>query len=321
LSNHNHHGTGKTIGRSHHGAPVASKLKRGIILTGFILVAELIGGLVSNSLALLSDAGHVFTDFIALSLSYYGVRQAQRPASYKMTFGYHRIGVIIAIVNAISIFAIAAFIFYEAFRRFQEPPEVNGSLMLSVAVLGLIANLLVVYWLRSEQKTNLNVKSAFWHALGDTLASIGVIAGGIIIVVTGLYTVDVVISVFIGLVIIAAAWSIFKEGFHVLLEATPKGINPEELVGEMKKVPGVKDVHDIHIWSISPEIHAMSCHILIEDRMISETAHIRNEVEKILKEYNIGHSTIQLECQECEEGDLYCKLAYKTLKEQHKKKK
>jgi len=308
-------------GHSHHKAPVAAKLKRGIILTGFILVAELAGGLVSNSLALLSDAGHVFTDFIALSLSYYGVRQAQRPASHKMTFGYHRIGVIIAIVNAISIFAIAAFIFYEAFQRFQEPPEVNGSLMLSVAALGLISNLLVVYWLRSEQKTNLNVKSAFWHAMGDALASVGVIVGGIIIVTTGLYTVDVVISVFIGLIIIAAAWGIFREGLHVLLEATPKGINPKKLVGEIEKIPGVRDVHDIHIWSISPEIHAMSCHILIEDRMVSETVHIRNEVEKILKSYDIGHSAIQLECQECEKGDLFCKLAYKTRQDEQEKKK
>ena len=150
--------------------PVASKLKFGIVLTSFILVAEVAGGLLSNSLALLSDAGHVFADVIALSLSWYGVKQAERPASRRMTFGYHRVGVIIAVVNAIAIFAIALVVFYAAYRRLQQPPEVNSLLMLSVAIVGLGVNLFVAFWLRREQHGNLKVRSAYWHVLGDALA-------------------------------------------------------------------------------------------------------------------------------------------------------
>ncbi len=143
-----------------HPLPVGSKLKFGIMLTGLILAVEIVGGLLSNSLALLSDAGHVFADVIALSLSWYGVRQAERPSSSRMTFGYHRVGVIIALVNAVSIFAIAAVIFYEASRRWQQPPEVNGALMLGVAIVGLGVNVFVAFWLRKEQQTNLNTFAA-----------------------------------------------------------------------------------------------------------------------------------------------------------------
>ena len=195
---------------THHAQAVGNKLKIGIILTGFILVAEVAGGLMSNSLALLSDAGHVFADILALSLSWYGVRQAERPPSARMTFGYHRVGVIVAIVNAVSIFAIAAFIFYEAYQRFQQPPEINSLLMLLVAIVGLAVNAFVAFWLRREQHGNLNVRSAFWHALGDALASIGIIIGGIIILLTGWFVVDPIISVLIGLVIILAAWRILR---------------------------------------------------------------------------------------------------------------
>ena len=293
----------------HHALSVGSKLKFGIMLTGFILVVELIGGLLSNSLALLSDAGHVFTDLIALSLSWYGVRQAERPSSHRMTFGYHRVGVLIAVVNAVSIFGIALFIFYAAYQRFQQPPEVNILLMLPVALIGLGVNLFVVSWLRKEQRTNLNIRSAFWHALGDAIASIGVIIGGIVILLTGWFVVDTIISVVIGLIIVLAAWSIFREGLRVLLEATPRQVDVSKMIAALKKVPGVEDVHDIHVWSISAEIHAMSCHVLISDRPTSEAAQVRQQIEDILKQrYAINHTTLQMECEECRKGDVYCKL-------------
>ena len=293
----------------HHALPVSSKLKFGIMLTGFILVVELIGGLLSNSLALLSDAGHVFTDLIALSLSWYGVRQAERPSSHRMTFGYHRVGVLIAVVNAVGIFAIALFIFYEAYQRFQQPPEVNILLMLPVALIGLGVNLFVVSWLRKEQRTNLNIRSAFWHALGDAIASIGVIIGGIIILLTGWFVVDTIISVVIGLIIVLAAWSIFREGLRVLLEATPRQVDVNKMIAALKKVPGVEDVHDIHVWSISAEIHAMSCHVLISDRPTSEAAQVRQQIEDIRKQqYDIEHATLHLECELCSADDVFCKL-------------
>jgi len=301
LPNHTHH----------RARSVTSKLKYGIILSSLILAAELVGGILANSLALLADAGHVFTDIIALALSWYGVRQAERPASNRMTFGYHRVGVIIAIVNALSIFAIALFIFYEAIRRLQQPPEVDSPIMLIVATIGLSVNLLVAFWLRKEQRANLNIRSAFMHSLGDALASIGVILGGIIILTTGLFVVDPIISIAIGLIIILAAWNIFRDGLGVLLEATPSGIDLSQMISDLKNVPGVKDVHDTHVWSITPQLHAMSCHVLIDDRLTSEVAGIRQKIEEILlKQYQIEHTTLQMECELCAEDDFLCKLTF-----------
>lgn len=290
---------------------VGSKLKLGIALTGFILVAEVVGGLLSNSLALLSDAGHVFTDIIALSLSWYGVRQAERPPSKRMTFGYHRVGVIVAVINAISIFVIAAVILFEAYRRLQQPSEVNSLLMLLIAVVGLGVNAFVAFWLHKEQQSNLNVRSAFWHAIGDALASVGVIIGGIIILFTSWFWVDSVVSIFISFVIIFAAWRILREGLRVLLEATPQHVHIEEMVSTLNQIPGVKDVHDIHVWSISPELHSMSCHVLIDDLPTSQAAGIRQKIEDVLQhQFSIRHSTLQMECHQCDSNDVLCTLNF-----------
>jgi cobalt-zinc-cadmium efflux system protein len=272
------------------------------------MAAEVAGGLLANSLALLADAGHVFADIIALSLSWYGIRQAERPASHSMTFGYHRVGVLVAIVNTLSIFGIAVFIFYEAAQRLQQTPEVNSPLMLAVAAVGLGINLFVASWLRREQKTNINIRSAFWHALGDALASVGVIVGAIIIMLTGLVAADPIISIVIGLIIILAAWRIFRDGLRVLLEASPKQIDVRRLVKDIGQIPGVRGVHDIHVWSITPELHAMSCHILIDDLSTSKAARIREQTEELLGRYNIEHTTLQMEYEQCRADDILCKM-------------
>ncbi len=299
MAAHNHHS----------GADLGDRFRLSIILTVLILAVEVAGGIMSHSLALLSDAGHVFTDVIALSMSWYGVRQARRPASSRMTFGYHRIGVLIAIGNAVSIFAVAFIVFYEAYRRWQAPPEVNAPLMLVVALVGLAVNLSVAFWLSREHAENLNVRSAFWHAWGDALASVGVIAGGIIIYFTKLYIVDPAISVFIGLIIAVAAWRIFREGTRVLLEAVPHQVDVESMVVALNTVSGVKGVHDVHVWSISPEFHAMSGHVLIEDMPTSQAAEIRRRAEEVLREkFDIEHTSLQMECQECAANGLFCKI-------------
>jgi cobalt-zinc-cadmium efflux system protein len=292
-----------------HTISTGNKLKYSIILSLTILAAELIGGLLSHSLALLSDAGHVFADVVALTLSWYGVRQAERPSNSRMTFGYHRIGVIVAIANAVTIFIIAAVILYEAYNRFQQPLEVNSRLMIIVAAVGLAANVFVTGWLRREQKSNINVRSAFWHAASDALASLGVIAGAVIIMLTGKFRVDPLISVLISIVILFAAWSIFREGLRVILEATPSDVNVTAMIGSLKKIPGVKGIHDVHVWSISPELRAMNGHVLIEDIATSAAAEIRANIEKVLREqYHIEHTTLQMECRKCKSGELFCNM-------------
>jgi cobalt-zinc-cadmium efflux system protein len=292
-----------------HPISTGNKLKYSIILSSVILLAELIGGLLSHSLALLSDAGHVFADVIALALSWYGVRQAERAANSRMTFGYHRIGVVVAITNAVTIFIIAAIILYEAYNRFQQPPEVNSRLMLFVAAIGLAVNVFVTAWLRREQRSNINIRSVFWHTMGDALASVGVIAGAIIIMLTDAFWVDPVISVAISLIILWAAWTIFREGFRVILEATPGDVDVLAMINVLKQIPGVKDVHDVHVWSISPELRAMNGHILIEDISTSAASDIRAKIEQVVREqYHVTHTTLQMECDKCTANDLFCDM-------------
>jgi cobalt-zinc-cadmium efflux system protein len=293
----------------HHGLPAGSKLRAGVFFSLAILVAEVIGGILTNSVALLADAGHVLTDVIALALSWYGVVQARRPASPRMTFGYHRVGVIIAVVNATTIIVVAALILYESLRRLGAAPDVKSVPMMIVAAAGLVVNLFVASWLSGEREGNLNVRSAFWHAAGDALASVGVIVGGIIITITKVQIVDPIIGALIGLIIVGAAWSILRDGLRVLLEAVPSHVQVDELVKSLHEVPGVKDIHDVHVWSITPEIHAMSAHVLIDDQAVSDASKIREDIEKSLRErFHIDHSTLQLECQTCEAGGLLCSL-------------
>ena len=297
---------------SHVHAPVAGKLSLGILLSAVILVAEVVGGIASHSLALLADAGHVAADVIALTLSWYGIRQAQRPPTGRMTFGFHRIGVLVAIVNAVSILAIAIFILYEAVRRFQSPAAVNTGLMTIVAVVGLAVNVFVALRLRTESHGNLNVRSAFWHAAGDALASVGVIAGGIIIALTGLNISDPIVSVIIAVIIVAAAWDIFRDGLHVLLEAAPGHLSTGAVSHSIARLPGVEEVHDIHVWSITPAIHAMSAHVLVKGPDVKRLDTVRQTIEDMLKKnYDITHTTLQMECQGCGAGEPECQLCVK----------
>jgi cobalt-zinc-cadmium efflux system protein len=285
---------------------LAGRLRFAITLTALILVGELVGGYFANSLALLSDAGHVFTDMLALGLSWFGVMQAQRPASARMTFGYHRIGILIAVVNALILVALALVIFYEAYRRFQHPEPVLGILMFSVAVIGLAVNLVVMLRLRHPSKLSLNVRSAFLHVLGDALGSVGVIVGGAIIYFSDWYWVDPAISVFIGLIILAGAWWIIKDAVVIFVEATPAHLDVDDLARAIRAVPGVKGMHDLHVWSIAPRIHALSCHVVVADLPLSQSTAISDSLKEMLSaRFNIAHSTVQLECEPCEPGELY----------------
>jgi cobalt-zinc-cadmium efflux system protein len=276
-----------------------------LAITGLMTIVELIGGLMSNSLALLGDAGHMFTDTLALGLSIVALNLTKRPASQTKTYGYYRAEILAALINGIILILICGYIFYEAYRRFVEPPEVQGGLMLIVAAIGLVANLVGISILRSASHENLNVKGAFLHMWGDTVSSVGVIAAGVIILLTGRTIADPIISIIIGLLILKSAGGLVLESLHILLEAVPKHLDLSQINDEIRRVKGVRDIHDVHLWAITSGIYAISGHLLIEDQMVSKCTQIVEEVNQMLgHKFGISHSTLQLECAECENSPV-----------------
>jgi len=295
----------------HHSSANANqrRLLIALAITSLMALVELVGGLLSNSLALLGDAGHMFTDTLALGLSVVALSLAKRPASQTRTYGFHRAEVLAALANGTILVLICGFLFYEAYQRFVDPPEVRGGLMLVVAAIGFAANLAGILILRSASRDNLNVKGAFLHMWGDTISSVGVIAAGVIILATGWTMVDPIISIFIGLLILRGAVSLVLESSDILLEAVPKHLDVAQIISALKEIEGVKDVHDVHLWTITSGIYALSCHLQIEDRMVSSSSHIVEAVNQALShKFGIGHSTLQLECGECENSPV-CRLS------------
>ncbi len=287
------------------------KLRLAFALSAAILVVEIAGGIVSNSLALLSDAGHVFTDVLALGLAWFAAAQAAKPATPSRTFGFHRAGILAAGLNAMSLVIVSLFITFEAIRRLQAPQPIESSIMMIVAGLGLAINLYVAISLHSEPGENLNIRSAMLHVVGDILASVAVIVGAIVISATGLYFVDPLLSVLIALIIVGGAWSIVIETVNILMEGTPRGVNLNKLVRDMKATAGVMDVHDVHVWSLAAGIHAMSGHVLVEDQSLSKSDTILHMLSRLLAEkYGIDHATIQFEHREC---GLACTLFHNHL--------
>jgi len=283
-------------------------LKTVLAIVLAVMAAEIIGGILSNSLALLSDAGHMLVDALALGLSLFAITIAQRPATLTKTYGYHRVEIMAALANGTTLILVSLFIFYEAYHRFLEPPVVQTPLMLLIATIGLIANLTGILLLRKVGRSNLNIKAAFWHIVGDTISSVGVIVGGIIISVTGWYIADSIIAVFIGGIILWGAVRLVSESVDILLEAVPKHIQVDKVVQTIKNVSGVDDVHDIHVWTITSGMHALSAHLRIEDQKVSQSAEIVETVSHDLARYfNITHTTLQLECGSCPTG-LICNI-------------
>jgi len=271
-----------------------------LLITAIVMIAEIIGGLLANSLALLSDAGHMLTDILALGLSLVAMRFAQKPPTPSKTFGFHRLEILAAFFNGMLLFFISFYIFYEAYKRLLHPEEIKGLFMLIVACIGLLANGIGIILLRKSAHTSLNVKSAFFHIVGDTISSGGVIVGGLLILYTGWYLVDPLIGIFIGILILRGAYTLIMESIDIFLEATPKDINVEEMLDELRKIKGVKDVHHLHLWTITTGINAMSAHVLIDDLLVSSSAYILKEIKSFLhNKYRIEHSTIQFESESC----------------------
>ncbi|MCX6000694.1 MAG: cation diffusion facilitator family transporter [Chloroflexi bacterium] len=276
-----------------------------LAITGLMTIVELVGGVMSNSLALLGDAVHMFTDSLALGLSLVALNLAKRPASQSRTYGFHRAEVLAALANGTILVLVSGLIFYRAYQRFLEPPEVRGGLMLVIAVIGLVANVAGIMVLRSASRENLNVKGAFLHMWSDTISSGGVIAGGLVILVTGWTVVDPIISIFIGLLILRGAVGLVLESSDILLEAVPKHLDVGRISRALGEIEGVRDVHDVHLWTITSGMYALSCHVLIEDQTVSRSSQVVAEVNRRLHEdFGIGHSTLQLECEECENSPV-----------------
>lgn len=294
-------------GHDHAHSMTGNKLRTAFLLTAVILVVELAGGILSHSLALLSDAGHVLTDIFALGLAWFAAVQAERPADASNTYGYHRTGILAALLNAVTLILIVLAIAYEAVQRFQHPEKVTPWLMFVSAAVGIVVNLYIGFGFRKEGSENLNVRAAMLHVFGDVGASVGVIIGGVVILFTGWYPVDPLISLGIAVLIAWGAWRILKDTIEILMESTPKGVNVAQLVRDVIKEPEVTDVHDLHIWTIAGGMNAMSAHVQVDDRPLSQCDRLLQRLNTLLEQkYKIDHSTIQLECADCASNHLYC---------------
>ncbi len=308
-----HHAEHGHAGHDHTHGMARKTLRFAFFLTIIILVAGLVGGLLANSLALLSDAGHTVTDLFALGLAWFAAVQAERPSNERKTFGYHRVGILMAMVNAASLIFIAVVISWEAIQRFQHPEAVQPLIMFVSASIGIAVNLFIAFGLRKDGM-NINVRAVSLHVLGDVGASVGVFVAGFVILLTGWSVVDPILSIGIAVLIAVGAWQILCETTDILLESTPKGISLTNLVKDMRDISGVQNVHDLHVWSITSGMFALSCHVLIDNLPPSASSPILYSLTTMLSEkYQIGHTTIQFECSAhkvtgCEIDGLYCHL-------------
>jgi cobalt-zinc-cadmium efflux system protein len=270
-------------------------------LTTAFLIAELIGSFVFNSLALLSDAAHMFTDSAALAIALAAVKIGQRPADDTRTFGYRRFEILAAAFNALLLFAVAAYVLYEGIKRFFEPTEVQSTGMLVVAAIGLVINFIAMKLLSAGKEQSLNVKGAYLEVWADMLGSIGVIAGAVVIMLTGWQWVDPLVAIGIGLWVLPRTWVLLKDTTQILLEGVPSGINLAELRAAIAATPGVAGVHDLHVWSLSSNDHSLSTHVELAENVDFET--VRTAVAKTLHDrYHIEHATIQVEREACEDA-------------------
>ncbi len=282
------------------------RLLAAAMLTAVILVVEAVGGYVSHSLALLSDAGHMLTDLLALLLSLFGVTVALRPATDQKTYGYLRLEILTALINGTLLVVISLYLIFQAIRRMFRPEAVDASLMLKVAIVGLIANLVGIALL-SPSRRNLNVRGALLHMMGDALSSVGVIAGALVIRWTGWTPADGVISLVIGAVILWGAARLMRDASHILLEGVPPGVALADLQRAIQSVEGVVAIHDLHVWCITSGMPALSGHVVAQDRVLEDSDALLNRIKRVLEEsFGICHTTLQLESERYQEvGEIH----------------
>ncbi|HEU0077390.1 MAG TPA: cation diffusion facilitator family transporter [Longimicrobiaceae bacterium] len=300
------HGPGHAHGHSHGGSYGAENQKRLAVVLGLsaaYMVAEVVGGLLTNSLALLADAGHMLSDVAALALSMFAIWIAQRPATAKHTYGFSRTEILAALLNGATLVAVSAYIFVEAYRRIGEPPEVQGALMVGIALGGLAVNLAGLWILSAGRSESLNVRGAWLHVLTDALGSVGAIAAGGLIWAFGWNWADPAASVLIGVLVLYSSWALLKETVAVLMEGAPGHIDVDEVSEAIKRVPGVRAVHDLHVWTITSGLVAMSGHVVVDEEHFGQ-AMLREIREPLHDRFGIDHATIQLEQEGFEEPAL-----------------
>lgn len=279
------------------------RLAWALAITAIYFFAEVLGGLLTNSLALLSDAGHMFSDTAALGLSLCAFQIARRPATSKKTFGYQRLEILAALINGLVLWLVVGVIFTEAYRRFLDPPEVDAPGMLVVAVVGLAVNVVAGRILYACNQGNLNIRGAFLHVLGDALGSIGAIVAALIILVTGWTLADPLVSCLIGILILYTSWELVRESVDILMQSVPRGIDTADVQRAMEQVTGVLKVHDLHVWTVTSGVFTLSAHAVIQESGDPQT--ILDQMEARLKSaFAIEHTTIQLETEDREEREF-----------------
>ncbi|MGG3305833.1 cation diffusion facilitator family transporter [Paenibacillus lautus] len=296
MHHHNHHHGHDHSHHDHARSGNKKGLAIALIITIGIMILEFIGGLLTNSLALLSDSGHMLSDASALLLSLVALWFATKPASPNKTYGFYRFEILAALLNGVALFVIAGFIVWEAIQRFDNPPTVASGSMMLIAAIGLLANLLSAWFLMrtGDVKNNVNLRSAYLHVIGDALGSVGAIIAGIVMIAFGWYIADPIISILVSILILKSAWRIIQNTVHILMEGAPETINSEEVTKSLLSIPGVTGIHDLHIWTITSNFDSLSCHLVTQDD--ANTYEILQQAIDLLdSRFHIEHATIQIE--------------------------
>ncbi|HLO01233.1 MAG TPA: cation diffusion facilitator family transporter [Pyrinomonadaceae bacterium] len=296
------------MGHGHdHSKLIGRRLLLAVIITVAFVIGESAAGYFSNSLALLSDAGHNFADAFALVLSWYGLWISRRPSSARRTYGQHRVGILVALVNAVVLVLIALLILWEAVSRFRQPEPVQSAPMIVVALIAILLNTVISLWLRHAARDDLNVRSAYMHMLSDVVAAAGVVVAGLVVAFTGSLLADPFVSVLISIFILWSSWGILKESVNVLLEGVPQGVEMEAVEQTINAVDGVLAVHDLHVWTVGAAMICCSCHISVEEQSVRSGENVLRAVaEELENKFGISHSTIQVEVEGCEPNDMFC---------------
>src|SRR5678815_4503481 len=279
---------------SHRHSHAGASLKPALLITATLMIAQFVGALYTNSLALLADSGHMLTDVAALSLSLAAAWFATRRATPQKTFGFYRVEILAALLNGVILILIAIYIFYAAYHRLANPPEVEAGWMLVVACVGLVANLVSAFLLFGEHRHSLNVRGALFHVISDAIGSAGAIVASVIILFTGYYAADPAISVLVGVLILSSSWILLRDAVDILLEGTPAHVNIVSLQNELRGISGVESVHDLHVWTLTSGVLAMSCHIVMPNGEINRNAVLVKIKELAHDRFHIDHTTVQI---------------------------